>query len=47
MCPHCQHTLSAKELIPLVSFLIQKGKCKHCHEKISLQYPLVELISTL
>jgi len=39
-CPACQHTLSILELIPIVSYLIQGGKCKHCQVKIPLQYPL-------
>ncbi len=42
-CPHCKKTLSWFELIPLVSFLLQKGKCRHCKKPISWQYPLVEL----
>ena len=42
-CPHCRHQLSWRDLIPLFSFLILKGKCRHCRQKISLQYPLVEL----
>jgi prepilin signal peptidase PulO-like enzyme (type II secretory pathway) len=46
-CPHCKHTLSWKDLIPLLSFLILKGKCRYCQQKISLQYPLVELSSAI
>lgn len=42
-CPQCKKTLSWLELIPLVSFILQKGRCKHCKKSISLQYPLVEL----
>ena len=42
-CPHCKHILSWKDLIPILSFLILKGKCRYCHQKISIQYPLVEL----
>ena len=42
-CPHCKHTLAWQDLIPVVSFLILKGKCRYCHKKISWQYPLVEL----
>jgi len=42
-CPHCKHPLSWQDLIPLLSFLILKGKCRYCSQKISLQYPLVEL----
>jgi prepilin signal peptidase PulO-like enzyme (type II secretory pathway) len=42
-CPYCKHQLSWPDLIPIFSFLILKGKCRYCHQKISLQYPLVEL----
>jgi len=42
-CPHCGYPLAWKDLIPLLSFLILKGKCRYCGEKISGQYPLVEL----
>lgn len=41
-CPFCKTTLSGKELIPIVSFLIQKKRCLHCGKKIAWQYPLVE-----
>ena len=41
-CPKCGHTLSALELIPLVSWLIQGGKCRHCKAPISIRYPLTE-----
>lgn len=43
MCPHCKKQLAAGELVPLVSFIIQHGRCRGCREKISWQYPLVEL----
>ena len=43
-CPKCGHTLSAPELIPLVSWLIQGGKCRHCKAPISIRYPLTEAI---
>ena len=46
-CPHCRHTLTAKDLIPLISFLWLKGRCRYCGAKISWQYPLVELITAL
>ncbi len=44
-CPHCKHTLDWKDLIPILSFLILRGKCRYCHQKISYQYPLVELVT--
>lgn len=42
-CMSCGSKLTARELVPLFSFLFQRGKCKHCKTKISWQYPLVEL----
>ena len=42
-CPNCKHTLSWQDLIPVFGFIILKGKCRYCQNKISLQYPLVEL----
>ena len=42
-CPHCGHVLRAGELVPVISFLIQKGRCRTCGHRLSLQYPLVEL----
>jgi prepilin signal peptidase PulO-like enzyme (type II secretory pathway) len=44
VCPHCQHTLNPLDLIPLLSFIFLKGKCRYCQKKISLQYPIVELL---
>lgn len=46
-CPKCGHTLAAKDLIPLFSWLFLKGKCRYCGESISKRYPLAELISGL
>lgn len=42
-CPCCKKTLKAIDLIPILSFLILKGKCRYCQKKISWQYPFVEL----
>lgn len=42
-CPKCKKPLSFWELIPLFSYIFQRGKCKKCGEKISAIYPLVEL----
>lgn len=42
-CPKCLHTLSARELIPLFSYLFQQGSCRHCKSQISLLYPFSEI----
>lgn len=43
MCPHCKHTLGAADLVPVLSWLALRGKCRYCRKPISPQYPLVEL----
>jgi leader peptidase (prepilin peptidase)/N-methyltransferase len=42
-CPHCQTPLKAWHNIPVLSYLGLKGRCAFCHDRISLQYPLVEI----
>ena len=44
-CPHCRHAISAWENIPVVSYLILRGKCRGCNAAISPRYPVVEAIS--
>ncbi|MFC1640492.1 prepilin peptidase [Patescibacteria group bacterium] len=44
-CPHCKHTLGPLDLIPVVSYLMQKGKCRYCKKKIGIHYPLIELLT--
>ena len=44
-CASCNTVLKWHELIPVVSFLVQKGRCRSCHTRISVQYPLVELLT--
>lgn len=46
-CMHCKRTLVWYELIPLFSFLLQLGRCRSCGQRLSLQYPLVELLAGL
>lgn len=46
-CPRCSTNLRALDLIPVFSFLFTKGKCRYCSEKISYQYPLIELFNGL
>ena len=44
-CPKCKHKLGAFENIPLLSWLALRGRCRHCAAPISIQYPLVELLT--
>lgn len=44
-CPHCHHPIRFYDNIPLISYIVLKGKCRDCGEKISWRYPLVELIT--
>lgn len=44
-CPHCAHAISAAENIPVLSYLLLRGKCKGCGAAISPRYPIVEIIS--
>lgn len=44
-CPQCGHQLTILENIPLISFLIQKGRCTFCMTRIPIFYPLIELTS--
>lgn len=46
-CESCQHLLKWYELIPIISFLIQGGRCRQCHTKLSRWYPLIEIITGL
>src|SRR4051812_27146735 len=46
-CPKCKKTLRWYDLFPIFSYLLLKGKCRSCHKKISLEYPIVEIIMAL
>lgn len=46
-CPKCNKPISALENIPILSFLILRGRCRHCASKIPLRYPLVEALTAL
>jgi leader peptidase (prepilin peptidase)/N-methyltransferase len=46
-CPHCNHKIGALENIPVLSYLVLRGKCKNCHAPISIRYPVVETITAL
>lgn len=47
MCPHCGYTLEPRDLVPVLSWLWLRGKCRKCHQPISVQYPLVELLTAI
>lgn len=44
-CRQCGHLISAWENVPLVSFALLKGRCRHCKTRISARYPVVEALS--
>ncbi len=46
-CPHCQKPIRFYDNIPLISYIFLKGKCRHCHHPISVQYVLVEGVAAL
>lgn len=46
-CPHCAHKIAWTENIPLVSWLLLRGRCSDCKARISLRYPIVELVTAL
>lgn len=46
-CPHCKQSLRIWHNIPLLSFLLLKGRCAFCHQRISHRYPLVECANAL
>ena len=43
-CPKCGHQIKASENIPIVSWLFLRGRCSACGVRISVQYPIVELL---
>jgi leader peptidase (prepilin peptidase)/N-methyltransferase len=45
MCPHCGTLIRFYDNIPILSYILLKGKCRHCSTPIALRYPVVELIS--
>ena len=46
-CPHCSHLITALENIPVLSYLILRGKCSECREHISVRYPVVEILTAV
>jgi prepilin signal peptidase PulO-like enzyme (type II secretory pathway) len=46
-CDHCHKKISWYDNIPLLSYALLKGKCRHCKKSISIQYPIIELLTGL
>jgi leader peptidase (prepilin peptidase) / N-methyltransferase len=46
-CPKCRHTLTPIDLIPILSWLLLKAKCRYCNSNISFLYPFIELITAV
>ncbi|MGL5439734.1 MAG: prepilin peptidase [Filifactoraceae bacterium] len=46
-CPECNTSLNGFDLIPVVSYIVLKGKCRYCKSNISLRYPLIEITTGL
>ncbi len=44
-CPHCGHKITALENVPIVSYLVLRGKCRGCKAKISARYPAIEALA--
>lgn len=44
-CPKCENRIKPYDLIPVVSYIILKGRCRFCKEKISIRYPVVEALA--
>jgi len=45
-CPSCQHPIAWRDKLPLLGFALLRGRCRHCNNRISWQYPLIELLTS-
>jgi leader peptidase (prepilin peptidase) / N-methyltransferase len=46
-CPRCKHAIGASENIPVISYVLQRGKCAHCKSPISPRYPILETVTAV
>lgn len=44
-CTSCNHRLGPLDLVPVFSYVFLRGRCRYCHEKISIRYPIVEMLN--
>lgn len=47
ICPQCKHVINWYDNVPLLSYLILKGQCRHCHKHISIRYPVIEFFTAV
>ena len=47
VCDNCGHILSWYDLIPIISYIILKGRCRYCNEKVSLLNPFIEIVTAI
>ena len=45
-CPKCHANIPIYRNIPIITYILQKGKCHHCDKSISIQYPIIELFTS-
>jgi prepilin signal peptidase PulO-like enzyme (type II secretory pathway) len=46
-CPSCNSILKIRDLIPVLSWIMSRGRCRYCNKAISIRYPLIEIITAL
>jgi prepilin signal peptidase PulO-like enzyme (type II secretory pathway) len=46
-CDHCHHQISWYDNIPLLSYLLLRGKCRHCQKTIAIDYPIIEALTAI
>ncbi len=46
-CPYCEHPIRAYDNVPILGWLLLRGRCRHCKHPIALRYPMVELLTGL
>ncbi|MBA3551201.1 prepilin peptidase [Patescibacteria group bacterium] len=46
-CPNCKSSIHWYDNIPVISYLLLRGQCRHCHHKISPRYPIIEISTAL
>lgn len=46
-CDHCKKQLHARDLVPVLSYILNRGKCRYCKKHISFYYPIVEILTSV